>query len=125
MNQTWRMNKEMSELMARHGVTLAPPSAAPLSDPTEGRMLLSGLAATLDTDSERIQFMFNHTDQCAGRIEQLAHNDRGELVVTAFVDHPMAVRCNAFSVSGDVIDYSLHDINTPDFFAKVGRIRIP
>ena len=45
-------------------------------------------------------------------------------MIRAYVDHPEARR-NAFSVSGDVLDYSLHDTDRPSFFVRVekGRIR--
>jgi hypothetical protein len=45
-------------------------------------------------------------------------------MIRAFVDHPEARRCNAFSVSGDVLDYSLHDTDRPSFFARVEKVRL-
>ena len=48
----------------------------------------------------------------------------GELLVSAYVDHPAAVRCNAWSVSGDVLEYTLHDTDSPSFFARVEKIRL-
>jgi len=63
-------------------------------------------------------------EQRAGRVELLAHNDRGELMIRAYVDHPEAGRCNAFSVSGDVLDYSLHDTDRPSFFARIEKVRL-
>jgi hypothetical protein len=136
MSQTWAMSKALSELMARHDVTIPAPEAVGLSEPIATPMVLSGLASTLDI--ERVAFApfafelsstmpplkFDHTEENAGRIEMLAHNDRGELTISAYVDHPTAVRCNAFSVSGDVLDYTLHDTGKPSFFARVERVRL-
>jgi hypothetical protein len=136
-NQTWRMGKALSELMDRHGVELQAPQAVPLSPPTETPMWLSGMASTLDVDIERVQFAahafewaddlllkFDHTDQVAGHIEQLGYTPRGELTIAVYADHEMARRCNAFSVSGDVLQYSLHDTGSPNFFARVERCRL-
>jgi hypothetical protein len=44
------MNKAPTELMARHGVTLAPAPAVPLSEPTSADGS-QWLASTLDVDS--------------------------------------------------------------------------
>ena len=130
--KTWVMNKAMTELIERHGVTLAAPVQVPLAEPTASPMLLSGLASTLDTDCERVQFApfafelsadiplhFDHQGVVAGRIERLEHNDRGELTIQAYVDHETARRCNAFSVSGDVEDFTLHDRQA--FVLRAGR----
>jgi hypothetical protein len=38
---TWAMSKALDELMQRHGLTLQPPAAVPLSPPTSGPMVLS------------------------------------------------------------------------------------
>jgi hypothetical protein len=100
--------------------------------------------ATCDVDIERVAFSpfafgnpppsctplhFDHTGEVAGGIEALSYealsyNDRGELLVRAYVDHRQAVRCNAFSVSGDVLEYSLHDTDRPGFYARVEKIRL-
>jgi hypothetical protein len=132
------MAKALSELMQRHGQTLPAPALVPLSEPSMP-MLLSGLATTLDTDIERVQFApfavdplpenvplhYDHRlDQRAGHIETLAFSDKGELMVCAYVDHPAAVRCNAWSVSGDVLEFSLHDSDRPSFFARIEKIRL-
>ena len=135
-NKTWALNRAMNELVARHGVTLPSPQAVALTEPS-GPMVLSGLASTLDTDIERVQFApfafqlkpdvplhYDHRPIVAGRIETLAFSDKGELLVRAYVDHPEAVRCNAFSVNGDVLDYTLHHIDSPNFVARVERIRL-
>jgi hypothetical protein len=42
-----------------------------------------------------VPLRYDHTQECAGRIELLAHDDRGELMISAYVDHPTAVRCSA------------------------------
>ena len=108
MSATWAMGKALSELMVRHGQTMPTPALVPLPEPTSTPMLLSGLAATTDVDIERVQFApfafdplpeavplrFDRTESSAGRIELLAHNDRGELLtIRAYVDHPEG-RCN-------------------------------
>jgi len=137
MSATWAMGKALNELMARHGQTLPSPAAVPLSPPTATPMLLSGMASTLDTDIEHVAFApfafelpanvplhFDHSGEVAGRIELLAHSDSGELMIQAYVDHEMARRCNAFSISGDVLDYSLHDTGSPSFYARVKRVRL-
>jgi hypothetical protein len=138
--QTWAMGKALSELMARHGQEMVSPEAVALSPPTSAPMLLSGLASTLDTDVERVQFApfafgdplpgdiplhWDHQPIVAGRIEQLGYTaERGELTIRAYVDHPAAVRCNAWSVSGDVLEFSLHDTDKPSFFSRVEKIRL-
>jgi hypothetical protein len=130
------MGKALSELMVRHGQAMPTPALVPLPEPTSTPMLLSGLAATTDVDIERVQFApfafdplpeavplrFDHTESSAGRIELLAHNDRGELMIRAYVDDPEARRRNASS--GDVLDYSLHDTDRPSFFARVEKVRL-
>jgi hypothetical protein len=136
-NQTWRMGKALSELMARHGVELQAPQAVALSPPTETPMWLSGLASTLDTDIERVQFApfaftwpddlelkFDHADVVAGKIEMLGYTPRGELTVAVYADHEMARRCNAFSVSCDVEAFTLHDTSSPNFWARVEKCRL-
>lgn len=138
MSATWAMSRALSQLMERHGVALKAPTTIELSEPTATPMLLSGFAATLDIDYERVAFApfafdqipdnvplrFDHTEQRAGYIELLVHNARGELVIEAFVDHPTARRCSAFSVSGDVLEYSLHDTDTQGFYACVKKMRL-
>lgn len=132
---TWAITKALSELMQRHDQTMSSPAAVPLSAPTS-TLMLSGLASTTDVDIERVAFApfafdplpadvalhYDHTDQRAGRIELLAHNDRGELVISAYVSHPQAVRCNAFNVCGDVLAYTLHDTGSSAFYARVEKI---
>ena len=82
------------------------------------------LPFAFDPLPEAVPLRFDHTESSAGRIELLAHNDRGELMIRAYVDHPEARRCNAFSVSGDVLDYSLHDTDRPSSFARVEKVRL-
>jgi hypothetical protein len=102
---TWAMGKALGELMIRLGLTMPSPALVPIAAPTSGPMVLSGLASTLDTDIERVAFApfafewpahvplhYDHTGQIAGRIELLAQNDRGELMIRAYVDHPDARR---------------------------------
>ena len=94
MSETWRMGKALSELMLRHDVTLAAPSAVALSPAGSGPMLLSGLASTVgNVDCERVAFApfafdplpdnvelhYNHTGVRAGYIEALAHDADGAL----------------------------------------------
>ena len=135
--QTWMMGKALGELMQRHQQTLSSPVLVPLSDPAEGPLMLSGMASTLDVDIERVAFapfafewtgnvplMFDHTDQVAGRIELLDFSSKGELQIRAYVEHPMAVRCNAFSVSCDVLDFTLHRTDSPQFFARAEKVRL-
>jgi hypothetical protein len=131
------MTKALSELMLRHDVTLAAPDAVPLSEPS-APMILEGLASTGDVDIERVQFApfafdplpssvplhFDHRLDQPGRIEHLAHNDRGERMISAYVDHPLAVRCGAWSVNGDVLEFTLHDTGSAAFFARVQKIKL-
>ena len=140
MSATWAMNKALSELMQRHAVELAASQAVPLSEPASGPMLLSGLASTLDVDAERVAFapfafgtplpdgvalcFDHHGDQRAGRIELLGYDAQGALTIRAYVDHLQAVRCNAFSVSGDVESFTLHDTGSPNFYARVEKLRL-
>jgi hypothetical protein len=105
------MSRELSALMARYNVELDAPQAVALLEPASGPMVLCGFASTFDVDTERVCFSpfafelpadvplhYDHTSGVAGRIETLAHSDRGELLIRAYVDHPEARRCNAFSV---------------------------
>ena len=47
-----------------------------------------------------------------------------ELWASAYVDHPDAVRCNAWSVSCDALEFSLHNTDSPNFFARVEKVRL-
>ena len=59
--------------------------------------------------------------QPAGWIKSLSYDERGNLCISAHVDHPLARRCCAFSISARVIDYEMCDIDGPDFFARIDQ----
>ncbi|UQD70493.1 hypothetical protein JEY40_31720 [Bradyrhizobium japonicum] len=108
-------------------------------------MTLSGLASTVDVDLTRQKFrgwafdnlclllkgyprpplLFKHRpDQVAGIIRHLGYDDRGQLQISADVDHPLARRCNAFSVCATVLQYEIRNADCADYFALIAKAHI-
>jgi len=53
-----------------------------------------------------------------------ATTTKGNLKISAEVDHPLAKRCGAFSVAGSVLDYEIVNPDSADFFALIKRSEI-
>jgi hypothetical protein len=119
-----QMQLELSRLSKRHGVAPKPHFVA-LADPVDGPVTVTGLASTTDIDVARQKFrayafdnlclhlkgyplpklLYRHdANQVAGTITSLGYDDRGNLKISAEVDHPLGKRCGAFSVAGIVLD---------------------
>jgi hypothetical protein len=137
MTATWAMGKALSELMQRHGQTLATLALVPLSESTPTPMLLSGFAARLDVDIERVAFApfafdplptdvplcYDHQpEQRAGRIELLAHNDRGELMIRpmSIIPRPAAATPSALAAMCWITRCTTPI--APSFFARVEKV---
>lgn len=75
---------------------------------------MSGLVS-----ARRTPLLFRHNEnEVAGTIEELKWTPDGALFVRALVEHPEARRCNAFSVSGRILKYRLHNTSSKDFHAE-------
>jgi hypothetical protein len=57
--------------------------------------------------------------QVAGRIESLDYDQEGQLRIRAYVDHPLASRCGAFSIRGRIVAYELREVDNQIFHALV------
>jgi prohead serine protease len=136
----FRIRLELAQLAQRHAshhTVAAQPIVIPLSEPVDYPVTIEGLAATTDIDLEHTRFrryefpllpwstefpplLYKHDPaQIAGRIESLDYDAEGRLRIRAYVDHPMARRCGAFSIRGTIVAYELRDTDNANFHALV------
>jgi hypothetical protein len=139
-----RMQVELAALMRERGVSIASHPVA-LADPVDHDVELHGLAATVDVDLTHQKFrgwafenlcillksyplpplLYKHQDSVvAGTITRLDYDDHGSLKIAAEVSHPMARRCNAFSVGATILKYEIVDNGGQDFHALISSARI-
>ena len=57
-------------------------------------------------------------------MQSLEYDSRGGLLIRARVDQITARRMNAFSVAVTVLDYSMHDEDTPAFYAQINHAHL-
>jgi hypothetical protein len=127
------MRNQLQRLMARDGV--APDLyVAKLADAVDHDLVMSGLASTGDLDLEYVKFspfafgallpsklpplLFDH-QPAAGSVDWLSYDHKGQLLVRATVTHPLAKRCEHFSVGAKIRQSKIHDNGTGDFFAEI------
>ena len=106
-----------------------------LTPPIDHAVVVEGLACTSHLDSDRTRFrpwcfpilpwqktfpplLYKHSEPAA-TIDELSYDHHGQLKIRAQVDQPLARRCNAFSVAAKVNRYTLHNENSPDYFAVI------
>ena len=132
--QALRMRTELAALMRRHNVVQVPHSIA-LAPPSACPMVLRGLASTGDLDFDRCRFaphafglvrksktrlLYQHDpNQVAGEVLNLSYDPHGNLLIEARADHPVARRCNGFSVGGRIRAYRLVDTDKPTFYGII------
>lgn len=130
-----RMRLELAELTRKHGLSAVAARHLPLAPVSDRPQVLEGLASTVDVDADRMRFrayafplsvvsrpplLFRHDPtQPAGSVDDLHYDDHGQLVVRTTVVHPIARRCNAFSVCATIRAYELRDVDGPSFHALV------
>lgn len=105
----------------------------PLTAPTDGPMVLEGLAVTPDIDLTRmrlaancfgeldvskVKLLYKH-GEAAGTVDHLRWDRKGNLHIRATVQHELGRRCGAFSVAFQVRAYTMHNENCPDYFAEI------
>jgi hypothetical protein len=113
----------------------------PLAPPADTPMILSGLASTTDVDRERVRFRARAFDNVrwasdipfllrhdpavvAGRIEDLCYDDRGNLLVRAKVDDPLARRMPAYSIRAEVLDYRIDEAEAAAVVTRASLVEI-
>ncbi len=131
------MTLQLRRLQQRHNIPsdiYVAPQAAAVPHP----MVLEGYASTCDIDLTRTKFrpyafgypllfcqpmprlLYRHDEsQPAGRIDSLQYDHKGNLLIRATVTHEPAKRCNAFSIGARVHAYTMHDVDSPSFYALV------
>ena len=136
------MRLKLKRLCVQHRVQ-PEPCKIPLRDPSPHDMVLCGFASTDDLDLDRckmrpyafgyplrplrrqyraVPLLYKHLpDQVAGKIEDLEYDECGNLCVWAVVTHELAKRCGAFSIRAVVLDYTMHDSDTENFYAKINQ----
>ena len=130
------MRVQLKRLMQRHQIAAPALVNIPLTAPTVGAMVVTGLASTTTLDLERTKvrrrafywgkhfppLLYRHDpDQVAGEILALDYDAQGQLRIRARVDHVEARRCGAFSVSMNVEDYEFRDVDDKSFHAFIKR----
>jgi hypothetical protein len=129
------LRAELSALMLKHGVRAAPPELpwlATMATPLEiegaastpdldlGRMIM--MPRAFGSDLPRVPLHYRHDERrTVGRIRDLSYAPDGSLHVRAEVTDALAARCPALSIGAQVVEYTLHDTDTPWFYAKVHR----
>jgi Caudovirus prohead serine protease len=136
------MKLKLRTLMQRHGVR-PNPVKIPLLDAVDHPMLLEGYCSTDDVDHERCKFrpyafgyplrkscravplLYRHDpNQVAGEIVDLEYDELGNLQVWTKVTHPLAKRTGAFSIGATILDYTICDADSPDFYALVTQAEL-
>ena len=67
---------------------------------------------------------FTGTEVPAGLIRFLGYKDGGQLWVECETNHSEAKVCGAFSVSAQVLEYEMMDVDSPDFYAVITKARL-
>jgi len=138
--QALQMQFELQRLQQRHGTAPPDTSLIPFAPATDGPMVLHGFAATSDIDADRQRIrpyalawlpwqlpplLFKHDAAVvAGSIDALEYDGGGNLTISATVSHPVARRCNHFSVGITVLAFKIVHADRPDFHANILQARL-
>jgi hypothetical protein len=138
------MRLKLRRLMREHQV-LSEPHVVPLAEPSDGPLVLEGVAAAtgcIDLDRCALRpfafgfplwfrrdllppLLYRHDpEQVAGRIENLSYDDHGALLIRATVTHAIAKRCGAFSIGAKVLAYELRDADSDRFYAIISSAEL-
>jgi phage head maturation protease len=71
------------------------------------------------------KLLFKHDEsQIAGVINSLSYDNRGNLRIRAEVTHPLAARCNAFSIGARILEYEIVDGDNENFHALISNAEV-
>jgi hypothetical protein len=122
-----KMRLELAQLSRRYRFAPGLSCALPLAEPSGCPAWITGIASSPTVDQERMLFrsyslsflpwkppplLYRHREP-AGKIQSIAYDSKGRLIITARVDHPEARRCNGLSVAATIKRYELRDESDP------------